>query len=150
VWADTLHHAEQLHLLRVCFWGGLSTLAGTALLVFVLSYRRPSTIIARFASVCAVFGAGEIVVAGIAYRAIPLRDISGATRLDRVAWLQLGLYIGLMAVGVSTMISSGNAGRRTPGSNSLGAPGVGAGAAMLMHGLALATLELILISEISR
>lgn len=152
MWADTLQHAEQLHLLRVCFWGGLSVLAGTALLVLALMHRRASAIIVRFGTVCVLFGAAEIVVAALDYQRVPLRDLSAATRLDRIAWLLLGLYIGLSGVGIAVMLSSYTTARREskePEANR-GFSLVGAGAATLLHGIALATLDLLLIASISR
>jgi hypothetical protein len=106
-------------------------------------------IIERFAGVCVVLGAAEIVLAAIFYRSVPLRDVSAATRLDRAAWLQLGLYIGLAAVGVTLMVTPYSTARqKEESSRSLAL--VGAGAATLLHGLALATLDLLLIAAISR
>lgn len=152
MWADTLQHAEQLHLLRVCFWGALSVLAGTALLLFAVVYRRGSAIIVRFAAVCVLLGSAEIVIAALDYQTVSLRDVSAATRLDRLAWLLLGLYVGLSAVGITLMISpyaaSGHDSKGSKGDRGL--PLVGAGAATLLHGVALATLDLLLIATISR
>jgi len=150
VWADTLQHAERLHLLRVCFWGGLSVLAGTGLLVLALVHRRASAIIVRFAIVCVVLGAVEIVVAAIAYRSVPLRDVSGATRLDRAAWLQLGLYVGLAAVGVTLMVTAFVSSRAAKGEDDRLFAFLGVGAATVLQGIALATLDLMLIADISR
>ena len=125
-------------------------LAGTALLVLALVHRRASAIIVRFATVCVVLGAAEIVLTAIGYRSVPLRDVSAATRLDRAAWLQLGLYVGLAAVGVTLMVTSYVNSRATEVENDRIFPLLGMGAATLLHGLALATLDLILIAEISR
>jgi len=150
VWADTLQHAEQIHFLRLCFWGGLSTIAGTALLVLALAARRGSAIIVRFAEVCAAFGATELVIGGVAYRNVPLRDVASATRLDRMSWLLVGLYLGLAGVGLAVMLSWYGSSRAATGASNRALSMVGAGAAALLHGLALATLQLLLTGVISR
>jgi hypothetical protein len=85
-----------------------------------------------------------------AYRGIPLRDISGATRLDRLSWLQLGLFLGLTAVGVTLAASSRGMKSREYPAIDTSLPMIGAGVAIALHGLALATLQLQLITQISR
>jgi hypothetical protein len=96
-----------------------------------------------------VCGVIEPVIASIAYRAVPLRDISGATRLDRLAWLQLGLYLGVAGVGVTLALTSRVMNLRADQSERL-LPAIGAGVAITLHGLALATLELLLIADVCR
>jgi Na+-transporting NADH:ubiquinone oxidoreductase subunit NqrE len=92
----------------------------------------------------------ELLIASAAYRAVPLRDITGVTRLDRGAWLQLGLFLGLMAVGVTIAVSPRVMKLRADPSPDTLLPAVGAGMAITLHGLALATLQLLLIADISR
>lgn len=147
MWSDVLQHAERLHILRLGLWGALSTLAGTAVLAIA---GQRSAFLRRFGAVCGILGLLELVSALIAYRDIPLRDISGATRLDRLAWLQLGLFLGLMAIGLTLALSARamEIGQHTSTNRSL--PAIGAGVATALHGLALATLQLLLISDISR
>ncbi|HEX4468880.1 MAG TPA: hypothetical protein VH080_05060 [Gemmatimonadaceae bacterium] len=147
MWSDVLQHAERLHVLRLCLWGALSTLAGTTVLVIG---RRRSAFLRGFGWVCGLFGLLELLIASAAYRAIPLRDITGATRLDRGAWLQLGLFLGLMAVGVTIAVSPRVMKMRADPSPDTLLPAVGAGMAITLHGLALATLQLLLIADISR
>ena len=150
MWSDVLQHAERLHFLRLCLWGALSTFAGTGLLVIGHVRAGRSTLISRFAWVCGSLGAVELLIAAIAYRSVRLRDIAGATRLDRLAWFQLGLYLGLAGVGLTLALASRVMTLRSgePGERSLAA--LGAGVAMALHGLALATLELLLIADVSR
>ena len=147
---DALQHAERLHMLRLCLWGALSTLAGTALLVVGYVRAERTALIRRFASVCALFGAVELFAAAIAYRAVPLRDIAGATRLDRGAWLQLGLFFGLVGIGATLVLASYVKKSRSSETEESPLPTHGAGVAVALHGLALATLELLLIADISR
>jgi hypothetical protein len=92
----------------------------------------------------------ELLISVAAYRGVPLRDISGATTLDRVAWLQLGLFLGLAAVGVTLAVSPRVMKMRADPSTDTLLPAVGGGMAITLHGLALATLQLLLIADISR
>ncbi len=147
MWSDVLQHAERLHLLRLCLWGALSTLAGTTVLVIG---RQRSAFLSGFGWVCGLLGLSELLIAGADYRGVPLRDITGATRLDRVAWLQLGLFLGLMAVGVTLAVSPRVMKMRSDSSPDTMLPAVGVGMAITLHGLALSTLQLLLIADISR
>ena len=147
MWSDVLQHAERLHLLRLGLWGALSTLAGTAVLA---TGGQRSPFLRRFGAVCGLLGLVELVSALVAYRGVPLRNISGATRLDRLAWLQLGLFLGLTAVGVTLALSARAMETREQASTNRSLPAIGAGVATALHGVALATLQLLLISEISR
>lgn len=147
MWSDVLQHAEQLHLLRLALWGALSVLAGTTVVVIG---RHRSPFLRRFGGVCGFFGLLELIIALTAYRGVPLRDISGATRLDRLAWLQLGLFLGLSVVGVTLAVSSRVMKTREPSSADSSSSAIGAGVAITLHGLALATLQLLLIADISR
>jgi len=149
VWSDVLQHAERLHLLRLCLWGAISTVGGTA--VLIIAYRgQESALLRRFGWVCGLLGIVELLLATLAYRGVPLRDISGATRLDRESWLQLGLYVGLTAVGVTLMLSSRVMKMRGEQVGGAPLPVTGTGVAIALHGLALVTLELLLIADVSR
>ena len=149
MWSDVLQHAERLHLLRLCLWGAISTVGGTA--VLIIAYRgQGSALLRRFGWVCGLLGIVELLLATLAYRGVPLRDISGATRLDRESWLQLGLYVGLTAVGVTLMLSSRVMKMRGEQVGGAPLPVTGAGVAIALHGLALVTLELLLIADVSR
>jgi len=120
------------------------------LLIVANVQAERSALIRRFAFVCVSLGAVELLAAAIAYRAVPLRDIAGATRLDRVVWLQLGLFLGLVGIGVTMMLASRV---KKSGSSELSRTPLGmlgAGVAVALHGLALATLVLLLIADISR
>ena len=150
MWSDFVQHAEQLHYIRLAIWGALSTLAGT--LLFVVAHVRGSgtALIRRFGAVCGVCGAIELLIAVILYRDVPLRDLSAATRLDRLAWLQLGLYVGLAGIGVAGALVSFAVRPPAEESRERTLAVIGGGAAIALHGIALATLELLLIASISR
>lgn len=101
VFADSLLRAEQMHLFRLLVWGGGSVLVGT--LVFaLLAWRRPATTMLRhFAIQMIGWGVLEIAYVALAWQRLGLRDVSGATRLDRLLWLNLGFDLGLMVLGVT-------------------------------------------------
>jgi len=136
--------------LRLCLWGVLATLAGTTLLVLAYVRSGRPALVRRFALVCVALGSIELLVGLVGYRAVPLRDIAGATRLDRFSWLQLGLYLGMTAAGVTFALAS-RVMKLTIGAEAeTSLARVGAGVAIALHGLALATLELLLIADVSR
>jgi hypothetical protein len=150
VWSDFVQHAEQLHFLRLAIWGALSTLAGTMLLVVAHARGNGTALIRRFGAVCGLCGAIELLIALVLYRDVPLRDLSAATRLDRLAWLQLGLFIGLAGIGVAGALVSFAVRPPAEASKERTLAVIGIGAAIALHGIALATLELSLIASISR
>jgi len=73
---------------------------------------------------------------------IRLRDLAGATRLDRFLWLNIGLDAGYVLVGGTLLVLGWRLARR------MGL--VGAGLAVIVQGAALALLDLVLAGQISR
>ena len=71
-----------------------------------------------------------------------LRDLAGATRLDRLLWLSIGLDIGLVLAGCAFIWSGSRGDKR--------AALLGTGAGVAVQGAALATLHLSLAMQISR
>jgi hypothetical protein len=67
-----------------------------------------------------------------------------------VAWLQLGLFVGLIGIGVAGALGSLAVLLPAEESRERRLAVIGIGAAIVLHGLALATLELLLIASISR
>ena len=150
MWADVVLQIERLHLLRLLLWAATSIVAGTALVVLSIALGRGSIMIRRFGLACALLGAAELLGGAIAYRHLALRDLAAATRLERLSWLQLGLYIGLAAVGVTTWAVARRVGSRAGSATESILPSVGSGIAVALHGIALATLELLLLAALSR
>lgn len=145
MWSDSLLVAERAHLVRLIAWGAGSVLAGTALLLLVTVRRGgPSgaPLLANFAIQCAAWGAIDLIIALFAWRGLAERDINGATKLDRLLWLNTGLDIGYVAVGVALAIVGWQLGRR------LGL--VGAGLGVMVQGLALLVLDAHFISVLGR
>jgi len=146
MWSDTLLAAERAHLVRLLAWGAASVVAGTALLAVVLVARRGtpggSALLTSFAVQCAAWGAIDLAIAGLAWRGLALRDADGATKLDRLLWLNTGLDVGYVAVGVALAVVGWQLGRR------LGL--VGAGLGVVVQGLALLILDAHFIAVLDR
>ena len=134
MFSDTLLLAERAHLNRLLVWGAASVLVGTVLLAFLAVRRVGSPLLLHFAVQTAIWGAIDLVIAVVARRGLALRDLSGATRLDRFIWFNNGLDVGYVAVGLTLAIVGWQLGRR------LGL--VGAGVGVVVQGLALLVLDL--------
>jgi hypothetical protein len=142
MWADTLLAAERAHALRLLVWGGGSMLAGTALLAWLHTGRRRSALLEHFGIQTAAWGAVVLVLGLLARAMLAPRDLAGATRLDRLLWLNVGLDVGYALVGMTLAVVGWRLGRR------FGL--VGAGLAVVLQGIALALLDLVLAGQISR
>lgn len=142
MWADTLLQAEQQHLLRLLFWAALSILGGTAVGVIVLTRRLHSPLLVHFAIQMAAWGAAIGVIGAIGLRTAHLRDFSGAARLERLLWLNLGLDAGYAAVGAAIALTGWIVARKMNA--------VGAGIAIVVQGMALLLLDLQFAAIVSR
>lgn len=142
MWADTLLALERAHLLRLAVWGACSVLLGTALIAWLRLTRRSSPLLRHFAWQTAGWGAVDLAIAGMAYGALATRDIASATRLDRFLWLNIGLDMGYVLVGATLALLGWRLGRR------MGLTGAGTG--IIVQGGALALLDLMLATRISR
>lgn len=142
MWADTLLAAERAHIVRLLAWGGGSVLMGTALLAWLHLGRRRSLLLEHFGIQTAAWGVVELALGAIAHASLAERDLAAATRLDRLLWLNVGLDVGYVLVGLTLVVTGWTFGRR------LGL--VGAGLAVMVQGFALVLLDLLLASQISR
>jgi hypothetical protein len=142
MFADTLLSAEQMQLFRLIVWGGGSVLIGT--LVFVLlAWRRPRTTMLRhFGLQMVIWGALELVYVAWAWHGLALRDVAGATRLDRLVWLNLGLDVGIVGAGAVTTAIGWVNGRRLAL--------LGSGIGVVLQGAALFLINAQLAASISR
>jgi hypothetical protein len=142
MWADTLEIAERAHLLRMFVWSAVSILAGTALVAWLHAGRRRSELLRHFAIQTASWGLVEALMAAWFWLHVTPRDLASATRLDRILWLNIGLDVGYVLVGISLVIAALRLGRR------FGL--LGAGMGVVVQGCALALLDLALAAQISR
>lgn len=142
MWADTLLAAEGAHLLRLLLWGAASLLVGTGLLAWLRLGARRSALLEQFAIQTAAWGTAELALAGLARASLAMRDLTAATRLDRLLWLNLGLDAGYAMLGLALALVGWRLARH------LGY--VGAGIAIVVQGGALALLDLSFALQISR
>lgn len=142
MYADTLLQLERTHLLRLLAWGAACVLTGTMLLAVLAGTRRRSLLLKHFGIQTAAWGAVNLALGGWAMRALALRDIAGATRLDRIIWLNIGLDAGYVAVGATLALVGWRLARS--------GPLAGAGIAIIVQGLALALLDLQFAAAIAR
>jgi hypothetical protein len=89
-----------------------------------------------------VWGAVELGAALLLLRSLAIRDLAGATRLDRMLWMNIGLDVGFVLVGITLVVIGWRAVRR------LGL--VGAGIAIILQGVSLAVIDLLFAGQISR
>jgi hypothetical protein len=141
VWADTLLVAERAHLHILLLWGGTGMALGLLIIATVGRLRR-SSLLVHFGAQCVLWGAIESLYALVALRSLVLRDLGGATQLDRLLWLNVGFDTGYVAVGAAVAITGWVVGRRH------GA--LGAGAAIVVQGLALALLHATFLLQLER
>jgi hypothetical protein len=141
MWADTFLAMERGHLLRVGAWGAACVLVGTLLLALLAVRRRRPPLLFHFALQTALWGAIDLAIAGVGLRGLALRDYTAATRFERLLWLNLGLEIGYVAVGVTLALTGWALGRRL-------AP-VGAGLGVAIQGAALIALDAIILAQIT-
>ena len=142
MWADTLLAVERAHLLRLAAWGGASLLVGSGLLGLLRVRGYRSALLDHFGIQTMAWGVIELAIALVGVLRLELRDLAGATRLDRFLWLNIGLDVGYVLVGITLVVL----GWRLAGRMGL----VGAGVAVVVQGAALALLDLVLAGQISR
>jgi hypothetical protein len=83
-----------------------------------------------------------LALAGLGWRGLALRDVAGATRLDRILWLNIGLDVGYVAVGLTLALLGWALGRRLAL--------VGAGMGVIVQGLGLVVLDAWFAAAIAR
>jgi hypothetical protein len=142
MWADTLEALERTHLLRLLVWGAASVLAGTSIIAWLRIGTRRSALLQHFAIQAALWGAIEAVIALRLLTRLTVRDVTSATQLDRLLWLNVGLDLGYVLVGLALTTVAWKLGRR------FGL--MGAGLSIVVQGSALALLDLMLAAQISR
>lgn len=142
MWADTLLHAEQQHLLRLLLWAALSIVAGTSAITMIVVRKTRSPLLAQFGLQLVGWGVVIGAVAAIEWHGVQLRDLSGATRLERVLWMNIGLDAGFIGMG-AVLALCGRMLARNGGA-------IGAGVAIVVQGFALLLIDLQFAAVISR
>ena len=142
MWADTLLAAERAHLLRLLVWAGASILVGLALVMLLRHRRITAPLLHHFGLQNAAWGLIDLVLVVAAWRGLRLRDYDAAMGLERILWLNVGLDIGYVGVGITLALAGWFAGRR------LGL--LGAGLGVVTQGLALLVLDGVFLSHLGR
>ena len=142
MWSDTLLAAERSHLLRVILWAVTSATLGTILLLIITVRRVAAPVVQWFAMQILVWGLLELVVAVARWRSLGMRDVSGATRLDRLTWLHIGLDAGMVGIGLTLVVLAWLQGRHLAV--------MGAGLGVVVQGLGLLVLNLTFASLLAR
>ena len=142
MWSDTLFAAERGHLIRLVLWAATSAVVGTGIIATLSVRRMVAPIVLWFGIQSFAWGVAELVITAVGLRTLAMRDVSAATRLDRLTWFSAGLDIGIVATGVAVIVIGWTVGRR------LGA--VGAGLGIVVQGLGLLVLNLAFASLLAR
>jgi len=142
VWSDTLLAAERQHLVALLFWSALSIIAATLIAVMLAARHARSKLLEHFALQMLVWGVIFGMIAGLELLSLALRDVSAATRLERMLWMNIGLDAGYVGIGVALAAAGYKLSR------SLAA--VGAGTAIVVQGLAVLLIDLQFAALISR
>jgi hypothetical protein len=142
MWSDTLFAAERSHLIRLVIWAVTSALSGTALLALITLRRTVAPIVQWFATQALAWGLLELLVVLWRWRSLGMRDVSAATRLDRLTWLHIGLDAGVVGIGVTLAMTAWLYGRRLAV--------VGAGLGVIVQGLGLLVLNLSFAAVLAR
>ncbi len=132
MWADTLLDIERAHVLRLLVWGGLSVAVAVLLLLLLRLRRIDLPLLRHFALQNLIWGGATLIIASVWLRTMELRDLAQATRLVNLLWLGTGLALGVTATGATLALSGWLMARRESA--------IGAGMAIVLHGLALIVL----------
>ena len=142
MWSDTLLAAERTQLIRVLLWAATSATLGTALVAIITLRRLVVPIVSAFAIQMLAWGSLELILAAVRWQGMAMRDVSSATRLDRMTWFGAGLDVGVIGAGVTALIVGWLSRRKLSV--------IGAGLGMVVQGLGLLVLDLTFASIIAR
>lgn len=142
MWSDTLLAAERIHLIRLALWAAASASLGTAVVAILALRRVNAPVVWWFGLQTLAWGTAELLFAAARWRALAMRDVSAATRLDRLTWFASGLDVGVIVVGVATAVLAWRFGRH--------AGALGGGLAIVVQGLALLVIELTFAATLAR
>jgi len=104
--------------------------------------RVRSPLLVQFATQMALWGLAIGAIAAFEWHSARLRDVSGAARLERMLWMNIGFDAGYVAVGVALATCAWLLARRIAV--------VGAGIGVVVQGLALLLIDLQFAAVISR
>ena len=142
MWSDTLLAAEGSHLIRVVCWAVTCCVLGMAAVAVLMIRRVTAPIIVAFAIQMVAWGSAELIITAARWQSLSMRDVSSATRLDRLTWFSVGLDVGIVGAGVTALVMAWLSNRKLKV--------IGAGLGMIVQGLGLLVLDLTFASTIAR
>ena len=142
MWSDTLLAAERVHLIRIVIWAVASAVLGTTAVMIIAGRRISAPVVLWFAIQTLGWGSVELILAAARWSALSMRDVSGATRLDRLTWFAIGIDVGMIAVGVTTALMAWRFTRNLRA--------FGGGLGVVVQGLGLLVLDLTFASILVR
>lgn len=142
MWSDTLLAAERGHLIRIVIWAVTSAVLGTTVVTIIAVRRMSAPIALWFGIQTLVWGSVELIIAAARWSALSMRDVSAATRLDRLTWLAIGIDVGITGAGITAVLM---AWRLTRNLRALGG-----GLGVVVQGLGLLVLDLTFASILAR
>lgn len=142
MWADTLLNAERQYIARTLVWAALSIVSGTALAVLLKARRIKSPLLSQFSLQLVGWGLAVAAVGVLEWQGLHLRDLAGATRLERATWVRVGFDVGLVGMGAVLAGAARGMGRSPAG--------LGAGTGLVLQGAALFVLDLQFAAAIAR
>ena len=129
-------------MLRLLLWAGLSILAATAIAAMITLRRLRSALLSHFALQMALWGLVLGSIAALEWHGLHLRDLSGAARIERLVWMNIGFDAGFVGMGCVLALCGRILARN--------AAAVGAGVGILVQGLGLLLIDLQFASMVSR
>ena len=142
MWSDTLLVAERSHLIRIAIWAVTSAVLGTVFVTIITMRRVSAPIVSRFAVQTLVWGSLELIVTAVRWSGLAMRDVSAATRLDRLTWLGIGIDVGIVGVGMTAALLAWKLSRNLRV--------FGGGLGVVVQGLGLLVLDLTFASILAR
>jgi len=142
MWSDTLLAAERTHLIRLVIWAATSAVLGTGIIATITVRRTVAPILFWFGAQSLAWGLVELMITAFGFQGLGMRDVSGATRLDRLTWFIAGLDVGIVVTGVAVVAVAWMLERRLAA--------VGAGLGIIVQGLALLVMNLTFASLLAR
>ena len=142
MWSDTLLAAERSHLIRVVLWAVTCAVLGSAVVSTLTLRRVAAPIILAFAIQTLAWGSAELIVAAARWQSLSMRDVSAATRLDRLTWFTVGLDVGIVGVGAAALVAARMSNRKLNV--------IGAGLGIIVQGLGLLVLDLTFAGIVAR
>jgi hypothetical protein len=142
MWADQVLAFERAHLARLLLWGGASIVTAVGCWTYLRVQHLESPLLRHFAIQTGAWGAIDVLLALAARPGLRLRDYDGVISLDRFLWLNCGLDVGYIAVGVTLA----TCGWRLARSRGLLGAGLGVG----MQGTALLLLDVRFVALLSQ